>query len=189
MIANFEETSEENIRELFETNLFGMIRLTRAVLPYMREKKKGHIFNVSSAASYSQGPVGYHTSKFPVRGFSTSLSFEVAHFNIKVTDVAPGLFRTSLYNKNSMKQNLDNRIKDYDNARWQNDFVKSNSNHKQPGDPEKLAKLIYEVSNSLNPPLYLPVGKDALSTVKTYIDKVESKLKDWENKASKLDFE
>ena len=88
-----------------------------------------------------------------------------------------------------MKQNLDNRIKDYDSARWQNDFVKSNSNHKQPGDPEKLAKLIYEVSNSLNPPLYLPVGKDALSTVKTYIDKVESELKDWENKASKLDFE
>ena len=189
MITNFEETSEENIHELFETNLFGMMRVTRAVLPYMREKKSGHIFNVSSAASYSQGPVAYHTSKFAVRGFSTSLSFELAPFNIKVTDVAPGLFRTSFYDKNSMKQNLDNHIKDYDNARWQNDFVKSNSNHEQPGDPKKLAKLIYEVSNSLNPPLYLPVGKDALSTVRTYIDKLESDLKDRGNKASKLDFE
>ena len=189
MIANFEETSEENIRELFETNLFGMMCLTRAVLPFMREKKKGHIFNVSSAASYSQGPVAYHTPKLAVRGFSTFLSFELAPFIIKVTDVAPGLFRTSFYNKNSMKQNLDNHIKDYDNARWQNDFVKSNSNHEQPGNPEKLAKLIYEVSNSLNPPLYLPVGKDAILTVLTYIDKIESDLKDWRAKTSKLNFE
>lgn len=105
MITNFEETSEENIRELFETNLFGMMRVTRTLLPYMRENKNGHIFNVSSAASYSQGPVGYHTSKFAVRGFSTSLSFEVAHFNIKVTDVAPVLFRTSFYEKTQRNKN------------------------------------------------------------------------------------
>ena len=88
-----------------------------------------------------------------------------------------------------MKQESDNHIKGYDNARWQNDFVKSNSNHEQPGVSEKLAKLIYEVSTLANPPLYLPVGKDAISTVRTYIDKLERNKKDWEIKSSKLDFE
>lgn len=75
-ITNFEETSEDNIREIFELNLFGLMRVTRAILPIMRKQKNGHIFNIASAAGYGPGPVAYHTSKFAVTGFSTCLAFE-----------------------------------------------------------------------------------------------------------------
>lgn len=81
MIANFEETSEENIRELFETNLFGMMCLTRVVLPFRREKKKGHIFNVSSAASYSQGPVAYHHSPLNIQVYLIFLPISQFHLS------------------------------------------------------------------------------------------------------------
>ena len=89
-ITNFEETSEKNIKNMFEVNVFGMMRVTRAVLPIMRKQQNGHIFNISSGAGYSAGPVPYHTSKFAVTGFSTSLAFEVEPFGIKVISQAVG---------------------------------------------------------------------------------------------------
>ncbi len=73
-ITNFGETSEETIRRTFETNLFGLMRVTRAVLPIMRTQHSGHIFNIASAAGYGAGPVCYHTSKFAVTGFSVTLA-------------------------------------------------------------------------------------------------------------------
>lgn len=188
-ITNFEETSEENIREIFELNVFGLMRVTRAVLPIMRKQRSGHIFNIASAAGYGAGPVAYHTSKFAVTGFSTCLAFEVEPFGIKVTNVAPGLFRTSFYNKGAMRTELDIHIEDYDENRWQDGFVANNSNHEQPGDPVKLSKLVYEVSKSLNPPLHLPVGKDGVETVKSLINKLEEDLKGWKEKEINTSFE
>ena len=94
-VTCFEETSEESLRQMFEVNVFGLMRVTRAVLPVMHRQRSGHIFNIASGA----GPVPYHTSKFAVTGFSTALSFEVAPFGIHVTNVAPGLFRTGFYDK------------------------------------------------------------------------------------------
>lgn len=188
-ITNFEETSEEDIREIFELNVFGLMRVTRAILPVMRKQKSGHIFNIASAAGYGAGPVAYHTSKFAVTGFSTCLAFEVEPFGIKVTNVAPGLFRTSFYNKGAMRTELDIHIEDYDSFRWQDDFVKNNSNHEQPGDPVKLSKLIFEVSKTDNPPLHLPVGKDGVETVESLINKLEADLKDWKEKGIDTSFE
>ena len=80
----FEESDEQQIRDVFETNLFGLMRVTRAVLPVMRRQHAGHIFNISSAAGYSGvGPSIYHTSKFAVTGFSESLAFETEQFGIR----------------------------------------------------------------------------------------------------------
>lgn len=187
-ITNFEETSEDNIREIFELNLFGLMRVTRAILPIMRKQKNGHIFNIASAAGYGPGPVAYHTSKFAVTGFSTCLAFEVNPFNIKVTNVAPGLFRTDFYDKGAMRTEEDIHISDYDKNRWQSDFVAINSNHEQPGDPVKLSELIYEVSNIDNPPLHLPVGADAVDTMKTLINTLNNDVNNWKDKATKTRF-
>ncbi len=188
-ITNFEETSEENIREIFELNVFGLMRVTKAILPVMRKQKSGHIFNIASAAGYCAGPVAYHTSKFAVTGFSACLAFEVEPFGIKVTNVAPGLFRTSFYNKGVMRTELDIHIEDYDSFRWQDNFVKNNSNHEQPGDPTKLSELVYEVSNTAIPPLHLPVGKDAVETIESLENKLKEDVDNWKDKASKTSFD
>lgn len=114
VITNFEETSEEMIKQIFEVNLFGMMRVTRSVLPVMRKQQKEHIINIASAAGYGVGPVVYHTSKFAVTGFSTSLAFEVEPFGIKVTNVAHGLFRTGFYDQGVWKTEVDQHVCDYD---------------------------------------------------------------------------
>lgn len=182
-ITNFEETSEESIRRLFEVNLFGLMRVTRAVLPVMRSRRSGHIFNIASAAGYGAGPVPYHTSKFAVTGFSTSLSFEVEPFGIKVTNVAPGLFRTNFYDRGKWGTEPDFHISDYDACRWQTEFVANARKKEQPGDPEKLAELLVGVACSENPPLHLAVGPDAPAVLDAYCDKVRADTDIWREKA------
>ena len=184
-ITNFEETSEENIRELFEVNFFGMLRVTRAVLPVMRRQRSGHIFNVASGAGYAPGPVAYHSSKFAVTGFSTALAFEVAPFGIKVTNVVPGMVRTSFYDQGAMCTQPDIPIVDYDKNRWQDDFMKANSNHEQAGDPNKIAKLILEVSGAEIIPLHLPVTADAVETLKDWQRGIGADIAVWGEKAAK----
>ena len=187
-ITNFEETSEYNIREIFELNVFGLMRMTRAVLPIMRKHRRGHIFNIASAAGYCEGPVVYHTSKYAVTGFSTCLAFETKQFGIKVTNVAPGLFRTNFYDKGAMRIYEDIHIEDYDVNRWQNEFVKNNVNN-QKGDPVKLSKLIYEVSENVNPPLHLPIGADAVASVEGLIDKLNEDISAWKEKSGKTSYD
>lgn len=188
-ITNFEETSEENVRELFEVNFFGLMRVTRAVLPIMRRQRSGHIFNIASGAGYAPGPVVYHSSKFAVTGFSTSLAFEVAPFGIRVTNVVPGMVRTGFYDQGAMCTEADIPITDYDNCRWQNNFMKANSSHEQAGDPEKIAGLILEAYYTDNAPLHLPVTADAVDTLKEWQKGISECVEQWEYKASRTSFD
>lgn len=187
-ITCFEETSEESIRRLFEVNLFGMMRVTRAVLPVMRGQRSGRILNIASGAGYSAGPVPYHTSKFAVTGFSTSLAFEVEPFGIRVTNVAPGLFRTGFYDKGVWGTEADLHIADYDAYRWQTAFVKEADKHEQPGDPDKLAALLIEIAYSDNPPLHLPVGKEAPAVLDALCEKLKADTDAWREKSIKTSF-
>ena len=187
-ITNFEETSEKNIKDMFEVNVFGMMRVTRAILPIMRKQRNGHIFNISSGAGYSAGPVPYHTSKFAVTGFSTSLAFEVEPFGIKVTNVAPGLFRTGFYDKGTWGTVPDIHIDDYDSCRWQTDFIENADKHKQPGNLDKLAELIIKVSRSETPPLHLPVGADTPEVIDALCAKLKQDTDAWREKASNTIF-
>lgn len=187
-VTNFEETSEETIRRLFEVNLFGLMRVTRAVLPVMRKQRSGHIFNIASGAGYCAGPVPYHTSKFAVTGFSTSLAFEVEQFGIKVTNVAPGLFRTGFYDKGTWGTTPDIHIEDYDAGRWQTSFIENAQNHQQPGDPEKLAELLIEVASSQTPPLHLAVGADAPDVIDSLCEKLKADTDTWREKAMQTSY-
>lgn len=182
-ITNFEETSEDTIRKLFEVNLFGMMRVTRAVLPVMRKQRSGHIFNIASGGGYCAGPVPYHTTKFAVTGFSTCLAFEVEPFGIKITNVAPGVFRTGFYNKGTWVTEPDIHISDYDEFRWQTDFIADAQKHTQPGDPNKLADLVYEVACSENTPLHLPVGADVPAVLDGLCEKLKADTDAWRDKA------
>lgn len=187
-ITNFEETSEESIRKLFEVNLFGTMRVTRAVLPVMRKQRSGHIFNIASGGGYCAGPVPYHTTKFAVTGFSTCLAFEMEPFGIKVTNVAPGLFRTSFYDKGTWGTEPDIHIADYDEFRWQTAFIENAQKNTQPGDPDKLASLLVEVANSENPPLHLPVGADAPAVLDGLCEKLKTDTDAWREKSINTTF-
>ena len=187
-ITNFEETNEETIRHIFEVNLFGLMRVTRAVLPIMRAQRGGHIFNIASAAGYCAGPVGYHTSKFAVTGFSVALAFETAPFGITVTNVAPGLFRTNFYDEGTWGTVPDKQIASYDAERWQTAFAEDAHKHQQPGDPAKLADLLLEVANAEKLPLHLPVGEDAVATLDDYCQKVQEDIVLWREKSAQTSF-
>lgn len=188
-ISYFEETSEESLKEIFEVNFFGLMRVTRAVLPVMRKQRSGYIFNIASSAGYSHGPVPYHSSKFAVTGFSTALAFEVAHFGIKVTNVIPGFVRTNFYDKGAIQAESDLSIADYNRFRWQNSFVKKNRRHDQPGDPDRIAQLIVEVSYTDKAPLHLPVTADAVEALERWQKGIGECIEAWRDKANSTAFD
>lgn len=180
----FEETVEEQIREVFETNLFGLMRMTRAVLPVMRRQRSGHIMNVSSAAGYSGiGPSIYHTSKFAVTGFSEALAFETEQFGIHVTIVAPGLFRTEFMNFNPTYHNPSRKIDDYNEFRSQLQGFVNHTRGNEPGNPATLGRLLVEVAAAERPPLHLPVGADAIDTLETHHRVQMEEVKVWHDKS------
>lgn len=180
----FEETVEKQVREVFETNLFGLMRMTRAVLPVMRRQRSGHIMNVSSAAGYSGiGPSIYHTSKFAVTGFSEALAFETAQLGIHVTIVAPGLFRTEFMNYNPAYHNPSRKIEDYDEFRSQLQGFVNHTRGNEPGNPAALGKLLVEVAASERPPLHLPVGADAIDTLESHHRVQMEEVEAWREKS------
>jgi NAD(P)-dependent dehydrogenase (short-subunit alcohol dehydrogenase family) len=159
-VAPIEETSLQEFREQIETNLFGVIIMTKAVLPYFHERKAGRIFQISSIGGRI-GPVGrapYAAAKFGVEGFSESLAKEVGPLGIRVTIVEPGGFRTDFAGSSTT---LRSGGPDYETTvgrgvRFQLDF-----NGKQPGDPAKAASVLLELALSDEPPLRILLGRDA----------------------------
>ena len=187
-VTFFEETTEETIKKLYEVNVFGTMRVTRAVLPVMRKQRSGHIFNIASTAAYAPGPVIYHSSKFAVTGFSVALAFEVEPFGIKVTNVAPGMFRTNFYDAGKWGTIADKHIEDYDSCRWQTGLVAECQKNLQPGDPDKLAEVIIKASEAENPPLHLAIGEDGPGVMDSYCEKIKADTDAWRDIASKTSF-
>lgn len=155
-----EDTSLADFRAQIETNLFGVIVMTKAVLPYFRERRAGHIIQVASIGGRI-GPPGrapYAAAKFGVEGFSESLSKEIGPLGINVTIIEPGGFRTDFA---GISSELNEGRPEYDatvgaTARFQRDY-----NGKQPGDPKKAAQAIVRLTHEQNPPLRLLLGSDA----------------------------
>ncbi|MGX8013598.1 SDR family oxidoreductase [Mesorhizobium sp. ORM8.1] len=162
-IGAFEEVSVRDVDDQFKTNVFGLFGVTRAVLPIMRRQRAGRIFNISSVVGYIGRPrlSIYVASKFAVSGFSEALALEVAPFGIKVTVVEPGVFRTDFADASSVRFG-DVVISDYAEASATMKGFMASANHKQQGDPEKLAKALVMLAESDAPPVHFPVGADAL---------------------------
>src|SRR5438270_612199 len=153
-LASIEDTSMTDFRAQIETNLFGVVNVTKAAIPVMRRQGSGHILQFSSVGA-RVGPVGrgaYAAAKWGVEGFSEVLAKEVGPFGIKVTIVEPGGFRTDFAGASTTIA-LDNPV--YADtvgkvARFQRDY-----NGAQPGDPAKAAAAIIRVASADNPPLRL----------------------------------
>jgi NAD(P)-dependent dehydrogenase (short-subunit alcohol dehydrogenase family) len=165
-VSSVEDTPIVEFRAQIETNLFGTIIVTKAALPYFRERKAGRFVQISSVGGRI-GPPGrgpYSAAKWGVEGFSEVLSREVAPLGIKVTIVEPGGFRTDFAGSSTR---LSEGHPDYDatvgaSARFQREF-----DGKQPGDPQKAAEAVVRVTQEKNPPLRLLLGADAYTRAET----------------------
>jgi NAD(P)-dependent dehydrogenase (short-subunit alcohol dehydrogenase family) len=186
-LAPVEDTTLDEFRAQIETNLFGVIILTKAVLPYFRERRAGHIVQITSIGGRI-GPVGrapYAAAKWGVEGFSESLAKEVTPLGIRVTIVEPGGFRTDFAGAST---DLRPGRPEYDAtvgsaARFQTDY-----NGKQPGDPKRAADVLLRLVSMQDPPLRLLLGSDAYNAAeKNDLAKIESGRR-WEELSLSTDF-
>jgi NAD(P)-dependent dehydrogenase (short-subunit alcohol dehydrogenase family) len=187
-VGSIEDTSLADFRAQIETNLFGVINVTKAALPLMREQRSGHIIQFSSVGGRvgALGRAPYSTAKWGVEGFSEVLAKEVSPLGIKVTIVEPGGFRTDFAGASTMIREVRS---EYDStvgevARFQRDY-----NGIQPGDPVKAAFVILYITSLDQPPLRLLLGSDAVHTVEqSDIARLEADRK-WRNLSLSTDFE
>ena len=186
-VAPVEDTTLEEFRAQIETNLFGVIILTKAVLPYFRQRASGHIIQVTSIAGRI-GPIGrapYAAAKWGVEGFSETLAKEVGPLGVKITIVEPGGFRTDFAGAST---ELREGRPEYDatvgkTARFQRDF-----NGKQPGDPARAAAALLRLASAEEPPLRIVLGSDAYNSAeKNDLAKIEL-AKKWKDLSYSTDF-
>src|SRR3954452_6485032 len=161
----FEEITPEDYRAQIETNLFGPLNVTRAVLPLMRAQRSGLVVTVSSTAGIvgQEFCTGYAASKFALEGWSESLTPEVAPFGIRTMLVVPGFFRTELLTQDSTRY-AEPLIADYAERTRQTVTAWTGMNGQQSGDPGKLARALVQLAGSAEPPLRWAAGADALQT-------------------------
>jgi NAD(P)-dependent dehydrogenase (short-subunit alcohol dehydrogenase family) len=162
----FEELTTEQVRSQLETNLFGPMTVTRAVLPVMRRQHGGLVISISSGAGVIGSPSGsaYAASKFALEGWMESLAGEVEPFGIRTMIVEPGFFRTELLTPESTTF-AELSIGDYDKARAELNAFWASMNGTQAGDPAKLARALVQLADSAEPPLRWAAGEDVVEGV------------------------
>lgn len=162
----FETISDAQMRAQLETNLFGPMNVTRAVLPVMRAQRSGHVVSISSLAGLVglPGTTAYATSKFGLEGWMEALRFDLEPFGIRTTVVEPGYFRTELLTDASSNF-AELSIDDYAERSAAMREGRVRMNGKQPGDPVKLADALLKVVDLEEPPLRFVAGSDAIEAV------------------------
>ncbi len=189
IFGSLEETSDAETRAIFDTNVFGMMNVTRAVLPHMRAQGSGRIVSIGSMASFACDPGGalYDATKFAVAAVSETLALEMKPFGIEAMVVEPGMFRTNFFDGTSIRT-PENPIPAYDGtpARGAADYCLGH-NYQQHGDPRKAAEFVYQVASSPEPlPLWLPVGKDAVKKFEKKLGKMVESIQPYKEQASNL---
>lgn len=187
-LGYFEEITSEQIDTQFATNVFGLMRVTRAVLPLMRRQRCGRILNIASMAG-AHGIAGasiYCSSKYAVEGFSAALALEVEPFGIHVTVVEPGSTRTDFLDQRSV-QFGDHAIQDYATISAALRSGTEQYSHQQGGDPARLATALMEIAETEKPPLHFPTGSDAVARIGGALERRLEELKRWETLSTTID--
>jgi NAD(P)-dependent dehydrogenase (short-subunit alcohol dehydrogenase family) len=173
-----EETSDAELRSLFDVHVFGPAALTRAVLPQMRERRSGVIVQMSSMGGQMSfaGFSAYSGTKFALEGMSEALADEVRPLGIKVLIVEPGAFRTGFFASTTGSE----QIADYEVTVGPTRQMIQASNGQQPGDPARAAAAIIAAINAPETPLRLPLGDDAVDAISGHLDSTRAELATWE---------
>ncbi|MCJ1960662.1 oxidoreductase [Novosphingobium mangrovi (ex Hu et al. 2023)] len=188
LVGAIEEVSIEEARALFEINVFGALRMIRAVLPAMRAQKRGHIVNVTSVSGHAPwaGTGIYGASKYALECIGQTLAQEVAPMNIGVTNVAPGGMRTEFAGGNLTIAARD--IAEYDEvAHFARRSLTENAGS-EAGDPARAAQAILEALDAPEPPLHLLLGEDALHYASDQHARVAQDMQTWETLARSIAF-
>ena len=189
LLGAVEEASAADVERVYRTNVFGLLAVTRAVLPYMRARRSGRILNISSIGGY-RGAAGfgvYSSTKFAVEGLSEALHAELAPLGIHVTVVEPGYFRTDFLDASSLAISAD-RIEDYNGTAGAVRGVAVELNHGQPGDPDKLAEVLVAFADTPNPPVRLPLGSDTVAAIEAKHAADAAILAEWRQVSVSTDF-
>lgn len=175
-----EESPLAELRRQFDVNVFGAVAMIKAVLPGMRQRRRGHIINITSMGSFITLPgISYYCgSKFALEGISETLSKELAPFNLHVTAVAPGSFRTDWAGRSMVRS--PRRLPDYDALFEPVRQARQEKSGKQLGDPVKAAHAMLALIESGNPPTHLLLGSDALSLVRQKLEALGQEIEQWE---------
>ncbi len=183
-----EEATDAEVSNVFETNVFGLLRVTRAVLPHLRKQRTGHVVNISSIG----GLVGlpgwgiYNATKFAVEGLSEAMAVELAPLGIGVTIVEPGPFRTDFLGGSLTA--AAKVLPDYLGTAGQTRTGNVQRDGKQPGDPALAAAVIIQAVTSSKPPLHLLLGQLAYDRTKAKLDALRQDMEDWREAALNTDF-
>jgi NADP-dependent 3-hydroxy acid dehydrogenase YdfG len=183
-----EEVSETEFIPMFETNVFGLLRVTRAFLPQLRKQRSGHILNLSSIGGVVAGPgIGfYNATKFAVEAISESLAAELAPLGVRVTIIEPGPFRTDFLGRSSVL--AETRIADYDATAGNMRKYFAENDGKQKGDPLRAVQAMIQVVESPEPPLRLLLGVSALQRLRAKLGNWEKEIAAWEQVTVGADF-
>jgi NAD(P)-dependent dehydrogenase (short-subunit alcohol dehydrogenase family) len=187
-VGAVEETTERELRDLFDLHVFGPTALVRAVLPHMRERRSGAIVQMSSMGGQLSfaGFGAYSGTKFALEGISEALADEVAEFGIKVLIVEPGAFRTSLFEADRAGVSSDTGA--YARVGETRGAV-AGGHGSQPGDPARAAALIRAALEAEHTPLRLPLGDDGVSAVLAHLDQVRDDVTAWEKRTRATGFD
>ena len=186
--GTLEESPLEDLRRQFDVNVFGAVAMIKAVLPQMRERRSGHIVNITSMAGLAALPgIAYYCgSKFALEGISEALAQEVAQFGIQVTALAPGSFRTDWAGRSMVR--AGRHIADYDALFEPIREARAAKSGRQAGDPESAAQILLDVVDAEKAPLHLVLGKDALHLVRKRITALGAELDHWEAVSRSSDY-
>ncbi|QRR00654.1 oxidoreductase [Dyadobacter sandarakinus] len=183
-LGGIEELTDAESRANFDVNVFGLLNVTRQVLPQLRRQQSGHILNISSIAGITGNFPGwgiYCATKFAVEGLSESLAAEVAPFGIKVTLIELGYFRTSFLKSGSLRL-PETRLAEYrlirESEAYHDELGAANA---QPGDPVKGAAAVIRIAAEANPPLHLLLGQDATELAAAKISAMQQDMEQWKS--------
>ncbi|KAL7268246.1 hypothetical protein RUND412_009144 [Rhizina undulata] len=189
--GTLEEVTHEDTVNQFNTNLFGLLNVTRAVLPHFRSRREGAVINLSSVGGHVADPAigNYCGTKFAIEGFSEALYDEVAPFDVKVLVVVPGHFRTDILDPEKNRTLFPKKFNEYDSVRASTVNLLAKFNGNQPGDTRKGVRAIVDLVNGERKwPRRLLLGSDAVQRVSGHLESILQEIKDWEEISRSCDY-
>ncbi|MFI6861727.1 oxidoreductase [Streptomyces sp. NPDC050421] len=188
LLGAVEESTDAAVRAIYDTNVFGLLNVTRAVLPVMRRQRSGRVLNLSSLGGFSSsaGFGIYCSTKFAVEGISEAMQQELAPLGVGVTLVEPGYFRTDFLDATSLHTE-DTVIADYAATAGAVRGVVPGLNQAQPGDPVKGAAAVLTLADAQDPPVRAQLGSDCLAELDRKIGQLQQESVAWRDLALSTD--